>query len=63
MMNTSMCFSLHQYLKFIPRTPLSVHNAASIATARIRANIQKVIVGKNDVIDLALIAALCEGHC
>jgi MoxR-like ATPase len=29
---------------------------------RLRKNIQKVIVGKSDVIDLALIALLCEGH-
>jgi MoxR-like ATPase len=28
----------------------------------LRENIQKVIVGKGDVIDLALIAMLCEGH-
>ncbi len=30
--------------------------------ARIRANVQKVIVGKGDAIDLALVAVLCEGH-
>ncbi len=30
--------------------------------ARLRQNIQKVIIGKADVIDLALIAMLCEGH-
>jgi len=30
--------------------------------ARLRENIQKVIVGKDDIIDLALIAMLCEGH-
>ncbi|MDX1687866.1 MAG: MoxR family ATPase [Candidatus Promineifilaceae bacterium] len=29
---------------------------------RLRENIQKVIVGKDEVIDLALIALLCEGH-
>ena len=29
---------------------------------RIRENIQKVIVGKDTVIDLALVAILCEGH-
>ena len=29
---------------------------------KLRENIQKVIVGKDDVIDLALIAMLCEGH-
>lgn len=34
---------------------------AQTATA-LRQNIQKVIVGKDDVIDLALIALLCEGH-
>ncbi len=28
----------------------------------IRENIQKVIVGKGDIIDLALVAVLCEGH-
>lgn len=30
--------------------------------ATLRQNIQKVIVGKDDVIDMALIAMLCEGH-
>jgi MoxR-like ATPase len=30
--------------------------------ARARENIQKVIVGKDEVIDLALVAILCEGH-
>jgi MoxR-like ATPase len=29
---------------------------------RLRENIQKVIVGKEQVIDLALVAVLCEGH-
>ncbi len=29
---------------------------------KLRANIQKVIIGKQDVIDMALIAMLCEGH-
>jgi len=29
---------------------------------RLRENIQKVIVGKDDVIDLTLVAVLCEGH-
>ncbi len=29
---------------------------------KLRTNIQKVIVGKNEVIDLALAAILCEGH-
>ena len=28
----------------------------------LRVNIQKVIVGKSDIIDLALIAIICEGH-
>lgn len=32
------------------------------SSARLRENIQKVIIGKSDVIDLALIAILCEGH-
>ena len=30
--------------------------------ARVRENIQKVIVGKDDVINLVLVAVLCEGH-
>jgi MoxR-like ATPase len=30
--------------------------------ARVRENIQKVIVGKDEVIDLALVTMLCEGH-
>jgi MoxR-like ATPase len=30
--------------------------------ARVRENVQKVIVGKDDVINLALVAILCEGH-
>ena len=30
--------------------------------ARVRQNIQKVIVGKDDVIDLVMVAVLCEGH-
>ncbi len=30
--------------------------------AKLRENIQKVIVGKDGIIDLALIAMLCEGH-
>ncbi len=30
--------------------------------ARVRQNIQKVIVGKKEVIDLCLLAILCEGH-
>jgi len=30
--------------------------------ARVRENIRKVIVGKDEVIDLALVALLCEGH-
>ena len=30
--------------------------------ARLRQNIQQVIVGKDEVIELTLIAMLCEGH-
>jgi len=29
---------------------------------RLRENIQRVIVGKGDVIDLTLVSVLCEGH-
>ena len=32
------------------------------AARRIRENLKKVIVGKDDVLDLALAAVLCEGH-
>lgn len=32
------------------------------SATQLRENIQKVIVGKADIIDLALIAILCEGH-
>lgn len=32
------------------------------SAARLRQNIQKVIVGKDETIDIALIAMLCEGH-
>ena len=35
-----------------------IHQVAT----RARENIQKVIVGKDNVIDLALVAVLCEGH-
>jgi MoxR-like ATPase len=34
----------------------------STVAAQLRANIQTVIVGKDDVIDLAMVALLCEGH-
>jgi MoxR-like ATPase len=37
-------------------------NSISSVAARLRANIQNVIVGKADIIDLALVALLCEGH-
>ena len=32
------------------------------AARRLRENVQKVIVGKDEVIDLAFVATLCEGH-
>jgi MoxR-like ATPase len=34
----------------------------SAVARRLRENIQKVIVGKDEVIDLTLVAVLCEGH-
>jgi MoxR-like ATPase len=34
----------------------------SETAARLRQNIQQVIVGKDEIIDIALIAMLCEGH-
>lgn len=43
---------------------LGAVGAASVATLarRVRANIERVIVGKPDVIEQALVAVLCEGH-
>jgi MoxR-like ATPase len=41
---------------------LSTQPNVSDLADRLRNNIQKVIVGKSNVIDLALIALLCEGH-
>lgn len=40
---------------------MKIDKIATAAT-QLRQNIQKVIVGKDEVIDLALIALLCEGH-
>ncbi len=34
----------------------------SETAVRVRENIQKVIVGKDEVIDMAMVAVLCEGH-
>ena len=40
-----------------------MHGATLSETAgRIRANIERVIVGKGDVIELCLVALLCQGH-
>jgi MoxR-like ATPase len=43
-------------------SPASQSLAIQALARRLRDNIQRVIVGKGDVIDLALIALLCEGH-
>ncbi len=37
---------------------MTIHEAAQ----RVAANIEQVIVGKREVIELALVAVLCEGH-
>jgi MoxR-like ATPase len=42
-----------------PRAELA---AVRDAAERVRANVAKVIVGADDVIDLVLVAVLCEGH-
>ncbi len=39
-----------------------MQKSISTTAAQLRSNIQQVIVGKDDVIDLALVALLCEGH-
>ncbi len=41
--------------------PPTIDEIKSTGSA-IRENVGKVIVGKNDVVDLALVALLCEGH-
>ncbi len=41
---------------------MAEQSSLEVLAERMRANIQKVVVGKADVIDLALIALLCEGH-
>lgn len=41
---------------------MSAHAAVTGLAQRIRANIERVIVGKGDVIDLALVALLADGH-
>ncbi len=40
----------------------ALHPSIAATAARLRENIQKVIIGKDEVIDLTLIAMLCEGH-
>ena len=44
------------------QTPIQVENMIAEVAARVRENILRVIVGRGDVIDLALVAILCEGH-
>ncbi len=39
----------------------SVHDIQA-TLARVRENVERVIVGKSEVVDLALVALLCEGH-
>lgn len=41
---------------------MDAHEQIHDTAARLRQNIQRVIVGKDEIIDLALIAMLCEGH-
>ncbi|MEE9277400.1 MAG: MoxR family ATPase [Dehalococcoidia bacterium] len=43
-------------------TPLPDLRAVADTAARIRANVGRVIVGKDAVIDYAIVALLCEGH-
>src|SRR5512136_1865624 len=43
------------------KTPLSIAEIQSTVD-KIRENVGRVIVGKGDVVDLALVALLCEGH-
>jgi MoxR-like ATPase len=43
------------------RDPLAVAAIAD-ATARVRANVERVVVARGEVIDFALVALLCAGH-
>ena len=43
------------------RTTVDVTRLQELAT-RLRESVQKVVVGKSDVIDLAIIALICKGH-
>jgi len=51
-------FGLRQFRLAQSTEVIVIHDIAQ----RIKANVRRVIVGKDDVIDLALIALLCEGH-
>ncbi|MCL4489939.1 MAG: MoxR family ATPase [Chloroflexi bacterium] len=42
-------------------SPLTIQDIQA-AGERIRENVERVIVGKGDIIDLALVALVCEGH-
>ncbi len=44
------------------QTPTGALNPAQRLAQSVRENVQRVIVGKSDPIDLALIAILCRGH-
>ncbi len=46
----------------IDQTAADAVSAIAAAGARIKASIERVIVGKDDVIDLVLVAMLAEGH-
>jgi MoxR-like ATPase len=43
-------------------SPAGVSGAVAAAAAKIKTNIEKVLVGKGDVIDLTLAAVLSGGH-
>src|SRR6478672_4092293 len=45
----------------VPPTLLEIRPVADFAT-RVRENVAKVIVGKDDVTTLLIVAILCEGH-
>lgn len=51
------------YSRRVPRpTTQEGQSVIEEAAQRIRENVQKVIVGKDEAIDMALVALLCEGH-
>lgn len=61
-MNQSNLFTPRQNVSPTPVIPPNAAKRIQEITESIRSNIGKVIVGKDDVVDLLLVALFCEGH-